>query len=204
MRSRGASLRLHGRDGGCCALEFEVAEFHGLVSRLLREGGAEAALRWSRTGTLDARSLLERWCREDLVGFPVPATAVVRSGSHFRSGSALQIETEVGHSGLPRMASELLRLMRSRGSVREVEVRAVAEGGGPEAGPGDAAERSALCPEDLDWLLPGEWLHSPRLGRVRLKRVDRDRRRFLLRNAGGELLSVTAEELQAGFRRVEA
>jgi len=128
-------LLLYGADGAYHAEDWDGAEFGALARRLLREGGAAAELRWNRTGLLNARSLVQRWCREELAGFPPPSLAMLRSGAVFASGDNLQVETEASRLELPRMAAELLRLLRSRGSVREVAVEAV---------PG--AERAAADP----------------------------------------------------------
>ncbi|RMH03762.1 MAG: hypothetical protein D6702_05040 [Planctomycetota bacterium] len=189
-----AALLVHGRDGARALEPLAREELEGLARRLVREGGAASRLAWERTGLLDARPLLETWRRQGLLELPPPRSALLRSGRHFATGLRLQVETTLEAPILPAAAAALAGLIRRRGSPLEVAATVVAD---PGPVPGRAIEA-----EDLPWILAGETLWSPRLGRCRVKRVTGGGARFLLRAPAGEEFERTAAELVAGFRRL--
>jgi hypothetical protein len=216
-RERDGLLVLHGDPGNELSLELPGEDAQGLLRRLCAEGGAPASRRWELTRTLDARPLLAAWREAGWWAHAVPRTALLREDGRRRL--VLHLETSGDRAALTAAAPLLLRLLRSRGRITEVAVEAVTpapevprRGRQPRvdvfgwAGPASAAEAGEedvgrLLPEDLPWLLPGERLDSSRHGRLRLKRVLDEGRRFLLRDEAGAFHTLAAAELLRTCRR---
>jgi hypothetical protein len=215
-RARDGLLVLHGDPGAELSLDLPGEDADGLLRRLRNEGGTAAARRWELTRTLDARPLLAAWREAGWWEHPVPRTALLREDGRRRM--ILHLETSGDRAALAAAAPSLLRLLRSRGRITEVAVEAVTPA--PEAprrgrqprvdvfdwaGPSSSAaaeeDDGSLLPEDLPWLLPGERLDSSRHGRLRLKRVLDEGRRFLLRDEAGAFHTLAAAELLHTCRR---
>ncbi|MBO45984.1 MAG: hypothetical protein CMJ96_03720 [Planctomycetes bacterium] len=197
-----AQLAVYASDGRCAILPLPPLVWEQLLAVSL-EASKQAQLEWEKLG-MTSHSTLLALIPEELAK---PLSVSLRKGRRFTSSSTLQIE-------IPAMnpegyAEDFLRQLKSTSFDQERPLQADSENepfgfdgklNETEDFPSMSARADdGLIPEDLAWMMVGDWLDSPKYGKAKILRVEEGGLIFLQLESGEERV-FRPEEILSEFR----